>query len=105
MSGTSQEAAFATGVPLEIYAFYRYSENSTSLSCPLVDQYQLPTPGCAGEFNNQLNQPPTRSLRPVIPNNARSLRITAAAGTKLAGAFSSGTVIPCAYYSQVFLPT
>jgi len=29
----------------------------------------------------------------MIPNNASTLRITAAAGTKLAGAFSVGTVI------------
>ena len=36
--------------------------------------------------------PPTRALRPVIPNNARTLRITAAAGTELAGASSGGTV-------------
>src|SRR3546814_6958128 len=32
-------------------------------------------------------------LRPVIPNNASSLRITAAAGTELAGAYSPGTVL------------
>ncbi len=31
-------------------------------------------------------------LRPVIPNNACSPRVTAAAGTELAGAYSSGTV-------------
>ncbi len=31
-------------------------------------------------------------LRPVIPINARTLRITAAAGTELAGAYSAGTV-------------
>ena len=37
--------------------------------------------------------PPTRPLRPIIPNNARTLCITAAAGTELAGASSSGTVI------------
>ena len=36
--------------------------------------------------------PPTRPLRPVIPNNARSPRITAAAGTELAGASFCGTV-------------
>ena len=36
--------------------------------------------------------PPTRALRPVIPNNACTLRITAAAGTELAGASSGGTV-------------
>ncbi len=32
------------------------------------------------------------SLRPVIPINARTLRITAAAGTELAGASFAGTV-------------
>src|SRR5512139_2277581 len=37
-------------------------------------------------------RPPTRPLRPVIPNNACTLRITAAAGTELAGASSGGTV-------------
>ncbi len=36
--------------------------------------------------------PPTRPLRPVIPNNVRSPRITAAAGTELAGASSRGIV-------------
>jgi hypothetical protein len=36
--------------------------------------------------------PPARALRPVIPNNACTLRITAAAGTELAGAFFKGTV-------------
>ena len=35
-----------------------------------------------------LGQPPTCSLSPMIPNNARHLRITAAAGTKLAVASS-----------------
>ncbi len=36
--------------------------------------------------------PPARPLRPVNPNNASSLRITAAAGTELAGASSDSTV-------------
>ena len=36
--------------------------------------------------------PPTNSLRPMIPDNACTLRITAAAGTELAGASSVGTV-------------
>ncbi len=46
--------------------------------------------------------PPTLPLRPVIPNNTRTPRITAAAGTKLAGASFTGTfklsydnLIPC----------
>ena len=33
----------------------------------------------------------------MIPNNARTLRITAAAGTKLAGASSFGTINPTHY--------
>jgi hypothetical protein len=33
------------------------------------------------------------SLRPVIPDNARIFRMTAAAGTELADPYSTGTVI------------
>ena len=43
-------------------------------------------------------------LRPVIPINACTLRITAAAGTKLAGAYSSGTVIPQRIKLKDFFP-
>ncbi len=35
--------------------------------------------------------PPTHPLNPINPDNARTLRITAAAGTELAGAYSYGT--------------
>ena len=49
--------------------------------------------GWAQGFHIQLKKPPTRALRPVIPNNARTFRITAAAGTELAGPSSSATVI------------
>ncbi len=44
-------------------------------------------------FHHYLTKPPTLPLRPVIPNNACPLRITAAAGTKLAGASLGVTVI------------
>ncbi len=37
--------------------------------------------------------PPTHPLNPINPDNARILRITAAAGTELADAYSYGTVI------------
>ena len=53
--------------------------------------------GWAPGFHAQLKKPPTRALRPVIPNNASSLRITAAAGTELAGASFGGTVKPKHY--------
>ena len=48
--------------------------------------------GWAPGFHTRLTKPPTRALRPIIPNNARTLRITAAAGTELAGASFGGTV-------------
>src|SRR6056297_3250006 len=38
-SVTGQAAAFATGVPPYIYAFYRYTWNSTALSCTLAYQF------------------------------------------------------------------
>jgi len=41
-----------------------------------------------GDFNNQRGSPPTRALSPVIPNNVRLVRLTAAAGTNLAQASS-----------------
>ncbi len=43
------------------------------------------------KLNIRLKLPPTLSLRPVIPNNTCPPRITAAAGTKLAGASFAGT--------------
>ncbi len=49
-------------------------------------------------FHIRLTKPPTRPLRPMIPDNACSLRITAAAGTELAGA-SSGDNVKHPYYS------
>ncbi len=52
---------------------------------PQESQYALQFPGRAGGFHKALNSPPTCSLSPMIPNNAWPLRITAAAGTKLAG--------------------
>ena len=48
--------------------------------------------GWAPGFHTRLTKPPTRALRPMIPNNACTLRITAAAGTELAGASFGGTV-------------
>ncbi len=87
-----QEAAFATGVPPDLYAFHRYTWNSTSLYQTLAAQYRMPFPGQAQGFHIRLTKPPTLALRPVIPINACTLSITAAAGTELAGAYSLGTV-------------
>ena len=35
----AQQVAFATGVPSNIYAFNRYTRNSTCLYCTLVYQF------------------------------------------------------------------
>ncbi len=88
----AQQAAFATGVLPDIYAFHRYTRNSACLYHSLVCQYLLQVRSRAPEFHRRLNRPPACALRPVIPNNACALRLTAAAGTELAGASSGGTV-------------
>ena len=41
VSVTVQQAAFATGVPPNIYAFHRYTRNSACLSCTLAVQFQM----------------------------------------------------------------
>ena len=83
-SGIVQRLAFATGVPPDIYAFHCYTRNSRLPSTPLVRQFPAHFPGWARSFHAKLASPPTHALRPVNPNNAWDLRITAAAGTELA---------------------
>src|SRR5699024_12717035 len=90
-SVTDQRVAFATGVPPHLYAFHRYTLNSTLLFCTQVLQFPMTLHGLAVGFHIRLKSPPARALRPIIPDNARPLRITAAAGTQLAGAFFPGT--------------
>lgn len=41
-----------------------------------------------GDFSDRRTNPPTRALSPMIPNNVRTVRLTAAAGTNLARASS-----------------
>ena len=55
-------------------------------------------------FHFRLKRPPAHPLHPIIPNNARSARITAAAGTDLAGASLLGTVGPGGYYPPSLSP-
>ena len=84
VSGVVQSLAFATGVPPDIYAFHCYTGNSRLPSDPLAKQSSVPFPGWARGFHTKLASPPTHALRPVNPNNAWDLCITAAAGTELA---------------------
>ena len=55
-------------------------------------QYQRQFHSWAVGFHLWLISPPTDPLNPMIPDNACTLRITAAAGTELAGAYSYSTV-------------
>lgn len=80
------------GILGDIYGFYPYTTNSICLSPTLDYQFPKQFNGWAVGFHKRLDNPPTRPLRPVIPSNACTLRITAAAGTELAGAYSLGTV-------------
>ncbi len=84
VSGTDQSLAFATDVPPDIYAFHCYTGNSRLPSGPLARQFSTTFPGWARGFHAKLALPPTHALRPVNPNNAWGLRVTAAAGTELA---------------------
>ena len=81
--------------------FFRISTHSTATPGipPAPTVLEPPSRPCRPgvkprAFTGALGRPPTRPLRPVIPDNARALRITAAAGTELAGASSPGTVSP-----------
>ena len=73
--------AFAIGVLPDIYRFHPYTWNSGIPSCTQAPQFPARPPGWAGVFHAGLAGPPARPLRPMIPNNARPLRVTAAAGT------------------------
>ena len=48
-----------------------------------------------GDFSDRRAVPPTRALSPVIPNNVRTVRLTAAAGTNLARPSSRDRSDPC----------
>ena len=65
----AQGAAFAIGVPPDIYAFHCYTRNSTpSLNSSLLVTDAVPrlSPG----VHTCLSTPPAHALRPVIPINA-----------------------------------
>ena len=78
---------------MDIYEFYLYTSYSANLSYLQVYPFQVQFPCWARGFHTWRNKPPADALRPVNPNNIRHLRITAAAGTKLAVTYFVGTII------------
>ena len=79
------------GVLCHIYAFHRYTTHSVRAPCIPVRQYHRHFTRWACGFHRRLTGPPAHPLNPMNPDNARILRITAAAGTELADAYSPGT--------------
>src|SRR5699024_7180788 len=76
-----QRVAFATGVPPNTYASHRSTSNSTLLFYTQVPQFPMTAHSYAVRLHTRLKEPPAYPLRPIIPDTARTLRITAAAGT------------------------
>ncbi|KAL1317744.1 hypothetical protein AAHE18_15G155300 [Arachis hypogaea] len=63
------------------------------------------TPVTSPAFGIPLLTPPTDALRPIIPDNACILCLTAAAGTELADAYSPDTVIASSPGKEVHDPS
>ena len=77
VSVTDQKVAFATGVPPYLYAFHRYTWNSTFLFCTQVSQFPMTSTVEPWAFTSDLRNHLRAPLRPIIPDNACHLRITA----------------------------
>src|SRR5947209_18896013 len=64
-SVSAQLPAFAAGVPLDIYAFHRYTENSSTPFRTLARRYHSTPPSRARKFQKGLVTPPPPPLRHV----------------------------------------
>ncbi len=62
MSGVVQGLAFATGVPLDIYAFHCYTENSSPPSNPLAEV-----------VSNAISELSSEISHPTYPDHLRTL--------------------------------
>ena len=91
-SVTDWQAAFAIGVLRDIYAFHRYTTSSACRDRTQGLQFQLLHAVEPRDFTADLKaRLRALPLNPINPDNACILRITAAAGTELADAYSCGT--------------
>jgi hypothetical protein len=69
--------------------FYPYTRNYPNPSSSQAKFLKDRRIGILCALGQKLQWQPTYPLHPIKTNNARALRITAAAGTKLAGTFFS----------------
>jgi hypothetical protein len=98
VSSGTQKPAFAIGVPNDINAFHYYTVCSSFLFALLVLKFQRTSTKLSFVILPLTIKTTDRyALRPIIPDNARGLCITAAAGTELATSYSAGTIkiFPC----------
>ena len=102
---------FRARKPLSPLVFLRISKHFTATpgilpasACLQLDSIPWPPGVEPRAFPVRLIEPPTCALRPIIPNNACTPRITAAAGTELAVPYSQGTVRPMAFPPPAVLP-
>ncbi len=99
-----QQVAFATGVPSNLNTFHRPLEvppAPTFLERRSLEGNATVEPIA---FHPPLTPPPTCSLSPMIPNNVRTVRLTAAAGTNLARASSGVHSLNCSPPTGVYNP-
>lgn len=78
--------------------------NSTGLSLSLDIPFQMQFPSWARRFDIWLVYPPTCALRPINPDNARGLCITATAGTELVTPYSLSKLNNCSSIKTVYNP-
>ena len=98
----SSEAAFAIGVLYHIYAFHRYMIHSSHLNHNSRLTVSMAVLQLSCRLSPLTYNPPTHPLNPINPDNAWTLRITAAAGTELAGPYS---IVPSSSdTSECFFP-
>ena len=85
-------------IPSDLFSPLAFQTISTHFTAPpevpgpptslQTGRFGTTSPVEPGAFNYRRSHPPTRALSPVIPNNVRTVRLTAAAGTNLARASS-----------------
>ena len=105
MSSGTQKPAYAIGVPNDINAFHYYTVCSSFLFAPLAKKFQKTVSKLSLKISLLTFLATDRyALRPMIPDNAWGLCITAAAGTELATSYSLGTLKNCSRAKGLYNP-
>ncbi len=96
-----QRAAFATGVPLDINAFHRYTKNSALLSCTLAPQFSNAVPPLSGGLSRPTHRAtyapftPSKSEQRLPPLYYRGCWHRVSRGFLHRYHLATGSVDPC----------